>query len=218
MKQIVKLCTFVLLTMLMCALTIPAFAAGSVTYDGDADKFIFAPGGEESPTNLFGDFQNVMPGDTRTEQIVIQNDTSNKVKIKVYLRSQGAQEDTEDFLSQLNLTVRQKNDSVLFAAPADETAQLTDWVYLGTVYSGGKITLDVTLEVPITLSDEYQDEVGYVDWEFKIEELPVSPSDPNAPKTGDSGDVFLYFGMLVISVSSLALILYALKRRGKKED
>lgn len=218
MKQIAKLCTFVLLTMLMCALTIPAFAAGTVTYDGDADKFIFAPGGEESPTNLFGDFQNVMPGDTRTEQIVIQNDTSNKVKIKVYLRSQGAQEDTEDFLSQLNLTVRQKDDSVLFAAPADETAQLTDWVYLGTVYSGGKITLDVTLEVPITLSDEYQDKVGYVDWEFKIEELPVSPSDPNAPKTGDSNDVFLYFGMLVISVSSLALLLYALKRRGKKED
>lgn len=218
MKQIAKLCTFVLLTMLMCALTIPAFAAGTVTYDGDADKFIFAPGGEESPTNLFGDFQNVMPGDTRTEQIVIQNDTSNKVKIKVYLRSQGAQEDTEDFLSQLNLTVRQKDDSVLFAAPADETAQLTDWVYLGTVYSGGKITLDVTLEVPITLSDEYQDEVGYVDWEFKIEELPVSPSDPNAPKTGDSNDVFLYFGMLVISVSSLALLLYALKRRSKKED
>lgn len=218
MKQIAKLCTFVLLTMLMCALTIPAFAAGTVTYDGDADKFIFAPGEEESPTNLFGDFQNVMPGDTRTEQIVIQNDTSNKVKIKVYLRSQGAQEDTEDFLSQLNLTVRQKDDSVLFAAPADETAQLTDWVYLGTVYSGGKITLDVTLEVPITLSDEYQDKVGYVDWEFKIEELPVSPSDPNAPKTGDSNDVFLYFGMLVISVSSLALLLYALKRRGKKED
>ena len=218
MKQIAKLCTFVLLTMLMCALSMPAFAAGTVTYDGDADKFIFAPGGEESPTNLFGDFQNVMPGDTRTEQIVIQNDTSNKVKIKVYLRSQGAQEDTENFLSQLNLTVRQKDDSVLFAAPADETAQLTDWVYLGTVYSGGKITLDVTLEVPITLSDEYQDEVGYVDWEFRIEELPVSPSDPNAPKTGDSGDVFLYFGMLVISVSSVALLLYALKRRGKKED
>lgn len=218
MKQIAKLCTFVLLTMLMCALTIPAFAAGTVTYDGDADKFIFAPGGEKSPTNLFGDFQNVMPGDTRTEQIVIQNDTSNKVKIKVYLRSQGAQEDTEDFLSQLNLTVRQKDDSVLFAAPADETAQLTDWIYLGTVYSGGKITLDVTLEVPITLSDEYQDKVGYVDWEFKIEELPVSPSDPNAPKTGDNGDVFLYFGMLVISVSSLALLLYALQRRGKKED
>ena len=218
MKKIAKLCTFVLLTMLMCALTIPVFAAGTVTYDGDADKFIFAPGGEKSPTNLFGDFQNVMPGDTRTEQIVIQNDTSNKVKIKVYLRSQGAQEDTEDFLSQLNLTVRQKDDSVLFAAPADETAQLTDWVYLGTVYSGGKITLDVTLEVPITLSDEYQDEVGYVDWEFKIEELPVSPSDPNAPKTGDSNDVFLYFGMLVISVSSLALLLHALQRRGKKED
>jgi len=193
-----------------------AYAAGSVTYDGDANKFIFAPGTKDSPSSLFENFQNVMPGDTLTEQILIKNDTSNKVKIKIYMRSLGAQENTDDFLSQMELTVKQKDDSILFAAPADETAQLTDWVYLGTVYSGGEITLDVTLEVPITMGNDYQNEIGYIDWEFKVEELPIESTDPQPPQTGDTSNLFLYAGLMIFSFA--ALIILILGKRRKQEE
>lgn len=197
---------------LVFSLGMTANAAGSVTYDEGANEFILAPGTEESPTSLFGNFQNVMPGDTLTDQILIRNDTSNKIKLKVYLRSLGAQEGSEDFLSQMNLTVRQNGDSVLFEAPADETAQLTDWVYLGTVYSGGNITLDMSLEVPITMGNEYQDEVGYIDWEFKVEELPISSG--SSLKTGDSGDIFIYSGLMLFSLAAITVLL-AVKRQRK---
>jgi len=210
-----KICTILLALVLLVSISTTAFAAGSVTYDADADKFIFAPGTKHSPTNLFENFQNVMPGDTLTEQILIKNDTSHGVKIKVYMRSLGAQKNTEDFLSQLKLTVQQKEDSILFAAPADETAQLTDWVYLGTVYSGGEITLDVKLEVPITLGNEYQNDIGYLDWQFKIAELPIDPTDPQPPKTGDSSHVFLYAGVMVFSFFALVILLMKKRKQEK---
>lgn len=213
MKRFVKFITLLLALSLMTGIAVPAHAAGSVSYDGRANKFIFAPGTSASPTNLFGNFQNVMPGDTLTEQILIKNPTTNNVKIKVYMRSLGAQNSTDDFLSQMNLKVQQRNASILFSAPADETAQLTDWVYLGTVYSGGDITLDVTLEIPVTMSNNYQNKIGYVDWEFKVEELPVSESDPKPPKTGDSSDILLYSLTMGISLFALILLLLAVKRR-----
>ena len=216
MKRLAKFCTFLMVLVMVFGLCTSAYAAGSVTYDGDANKFIFAPGTKDSPSSLFENFQNVMPGDTLTEQIQIRNDSSNKVKIRVYLRSKGAQENTDDFLSQMELTVKQKDDSILFAAPADETAQLTDWVYLGTVYSGGEITLDVTLEVPITMGNDYQNEIGYIDWEFKVEELPVESTDPKPPQTGDTSNLFLYAGLMIFSFA--ALIILILGKRRKQEE
>lgn len=217
MKLFHKLFRWILVLLLSVNFLIPVYAVGNVTYDRDANKFIFAPGTKYSPTSLFENFLNVMPGDTLTEQIVIKNDTSNKVKIKVYMRSLGAQENTDAFLSQMNLTVQQRDNSILFAAPADETAQLTDWVYLGTVYSGGEITLNVKLEVPITMGNEFADNIGYIDWQFKVEELPVSPDDPELPKTGDETNIFLYGGLMMFSLAALFVLLLIAKRKKEQE-
>ncbi len=210
MKRII---TFLCVLGIMLSMAVTVSAAGSVTYDGTARKFIFEPGSNHSPTDLFSDFKNVMPGDSLTQKILIRNGRSNEVKIKLYIRSQGAQQGTDAFLSQMNLTVKQDGDSIMFAAPANETAQLTDWVYLGTIYSGGEITLDVTLDVPITMGNEFQEQVGFVDWQFKVEELPVEPTDPTPPKTGDTFSLSLYIGLMIFSLTGLVVLLLTKKRR-----
>ena len=203
---------FILLAVMLLTCSVTAFAAGSVSYEGNARSFIFAPGSEYSPTDLFTDFKGLMPGDSVTQAITVNNNADKKVKIKVYLRSLGAKEGSEELLSHLHLTVKQNGDSELFNAPANETAQLTDWIYLGTIYSGGKIDLDVTVHVDPALDNRFQDAVAYLDWQFKVEELPVSPDDPKPPKTADTFAPALWTAA-VVSAGAMLVLLMVVRRK-----
>lgn len=221
MKHILQKAFILLMTAaLALSAAVPAFAAGKVTYDGNAKDFIFAPGSENSPTDLFDNFKGVMPGDSLTQKITVKNDASKEVKVNIYMRSLGAHEDSVEFLSKLHMTVSKSSDNTMaymFDAAADQTAGLTEWVLLGTLYSGGEVNLDVTLDVPIELGNEYQNAVGYIDWQFKVEEMPVEETDPKPPKTGDDFNLPLY--VTLISVSGLLLIfLLVFKRRRQSEE
>ena len=200
---------------LLFGLCTNVFADGNVTYDGASRRFVFEPGTEESPTSLFENFSNVMPGDKLEEQIVVKNTSQNGSYIRLYLRSLGAQEETDAFLSQMKLTVKGKGDATLFEAPANETAQLKDWVYLGAIHSGGTVKLDLTLEVPIEMDYRFQNQVGYIDWQFMAEEIP---RDPNAVQTGDTSNIFAYGALLAICLVAIVIIIIIAKRKKKREE
>ena len=214
-----------LITLLFCMMLIlPSVfsvgaADGKVTYSGNSGNFVFSPGSEKSPTDLFPDFKSVMPGDVLIENITVRNDADNNVKVKLYMRSLGAHEDSVEFLSQLQLSVLKSEENemaYMFDAAADQTAQLTDWVYLGTLYSGGEVNLDVILSVPVEMGNEFQNMAGFIDWEFKIEELPVEKDDPKAPQTGDNTHFGLWTTLALCSAAIFFILLF--RRRKEKEE
>ena len=214
MKRIISIC---LLLAALLALALPAFAEeGTVSYVGGAERFIFLPGSDESPTDIFPEFKNVMPGDQLAQVIQVRNDVSNKTKIRVYMRATGV-DGNLDFLNEMRLIVTQRGASKLYDAPADQYEGLGEWVYLGTVYSGGKITLDVVLNVPITMGNEFQKAVGFINWQFKVEELPVEDDDPK-PDTGDYSQPLLWGGILVGSAVLLVLIILPMRKKKKDEE
>ncbi len=207
----------VLVVLLLAAL--PVYAADSaVTYNGEAREFIFAPGSELSPSDLFDNFKSVMPGDTLTQEITVKNDAARNVKVKIYMRALGAHEGSEAFLSQLGLRVHKSGDNdmaYMFDAAADERAQLDDWVCLGMLYSGGEVNLDVLLDVPAEMGNDFQDAIGYLDWQFKVEEFPVEEGDPEAPQTGDDSRIGMWLTALIGSLT--LLIILVLWRRRERE-
>ena len=207
-----RLFALIMVLALCLSLAPAALADSSVTYKGQAEKFVFAPGSDYSPTDLFENFKGVMPGDTLTQKIDVRNAADNNVKVKIYMRALGAHPDSEEFLSQMTLNVKDEKGSELFDAPADQTAQLSDWVCLGTFYSGAAVTLDVTLNVPITMGDDFQEAVGYLDWEFMVEEFPIEDDDP---VTGDDTPIGLYIAVCAVSAVVIALLLVT---RRKKEE
>lgn len=215
-----KIITILITLAVFLSSTVTVFAAdGKVTYSGNAGNFVFEPGSEHSLTDLFPNFKGVMPGDTLTQNITIKNDADNKVKVKIYMRSLGAHEDSVEFLSQLGLKVSKSEENkmaYMFDAAANETAQLTDWVCLGTLYSGGEVNLDVTLNVPTSLDNEFQSKIGYLDWEFMIEEFPVEEGDPKPPQTGDNSNMGLWFTIMICSL--IMMIILLVWRKKDKED
>ena len=217
-----KIITLLITLALLLFSTVTVFAAdGKVTYSGNAGNFVFEPGSEHSLTDLFPNFKGVMPGDTLTQKITVKNDADNKVKVKIYIRSLGAHEDSVEFLSQLGLKVAKSEENkmaYMFDAAANETAQLTDWVCLGTLYSGGEVNLDVTLTVPVELDNEFQNDVGYLDWEFMVEEFPIEEGDPKPPQTGDNSHMGLWFAIMLCSGAMLIILLVWRKKDKENED
>ena len=68
----------------------------------------------------------------------------------------------------------------------------------------------MTVDVPLTLDNKFQDAVGYLTWEFKVEELPVEKDDP-APDTGDHSHIYL--ATTVMGISLLGVIVIARKKK-----
>lgn len=204
MKRVTRV---VLALIMMMTVAVSASAAdGNVTYSGDAGKFIFAPGSEHSLTDLFTEFKDVMPGDTLTQKIVVKNNAKKSVKIS--MRALGAYEDSKDFLSKLNLYVEKVTDTPLFEAPADQTAQLTEWKEVGVLAPNGEAELMVGLQVPTSLDNNYKKLIGYLDWEFMVEEI----GDGNV-QTGDSATYMPWIAGIGGSVALIVIILAVRKRK-----
>ena len=189
------------LLLVACLLGGSALAAASVSYEGGAEKFVFLPG-----SDLFESFKNVLPGDELTQTITVRNDKD--MQVRIYLRAEPVNQASEEFLSQLTLTVTCK-DKEIFDAAASETAQLTKATLLGTFRKNGSTDLTVTLSVPADMGNEYMSAIGVVPWTFIAEEIP----DDETPHTGDWFQLGWWLLAAAIIVVAIAGVLWAQKRR-----
>ena len=201
--------SLVLMLLMVMSLASTAFAVSpAITFNGFSKGFDFRPGSEYTQTDLFGNFKNVMPGDTVTETITFTNSADDCDFVNLYMRAEAhdeagnplspkvAEKETAvtmtEFLSKLSMKVWNGTELIYDATP-DQLDGLKSNKLLGTFRTGETATLKVELNVPIELDNKYANRVGEVDWIFHVEAYNESQlsvrkvwSDGNANHTNDS--------------------------------
>ena len=213
LKNIVKTTSSLLLALMtVMGISMTAFAADSSVTFKDGKLTVFEPGSTYANSDMFDNFKGVMPGDTRSEEITVQNKSKDYDYIKVYmravlhdesgnpisekvlneLRNDERREQTSeaaymyDFLSQLSMTVKNGTDEIYNASP-DELAGLVKNVYLGTLRKDQSLKLNVELAVPIEMGNEYANRIGEVDWVFVVEGYD-DPKPTRSDRDSDDSD------------------------------
>ena len=196
LRNLVAVCLAVAL--LGGALTVFSLANGNqptVTYDHKEKGFIFdnvtKVEGNEYP-NLFTELAELMPGDSRDQDIRVQVKNLTSGTAYMYLRTEDMWADKPQEITQteadayaalkeqITLTVKQ-GDKVL--AEGD----LSKGVLLGKLRSTDKVDLNVMVEVPLEMGNEFQNFHGEIGWVFTAEyhNDPVKPVGPPALSSVD---------------------------------
>ncbi len=187
----------------------------SVTYVDRTELFIFKPGSEYEVTDMFENFKGVLPGDVLYEYITVQNQSNTKVRIWMQCKYDSyVVTDAKDFLDQLWLTVDVNGDETIFEAHANEKAQLSEPLLLGTFKTNGKIELVTRLDVPADLGNAYMNQIGVVPWTFLIEEVP----EDDTPDTGDDFQMEIWLGAAAVLASLIFVLLMWRRKREAAEE
>lgn len=195
------------LAALLTVSAIPSVAAqeASLTFEGK-QLTIHAPGQSEEFPDLFGGFTGMMPGDERKESLVIRNQSQDFDSVKIYLRAipvgegeeniskdvsdalrqdarKGNRSEAEymnEFLSRLTLRL-ETPEGVVANTPADVPVGSDQPVRLAELKAGESTNLDMTLKVPVELTNEYADRIAEIRWEFLAEGFhrPTPPKQPD---------------------------------------
>lgn len=204
-----KINLFLALLLVLAVLCGSALAEASVNYVNEAEKFVFLPGSSYSSSDLFEGFKNCVPGDVREQEITVRNYTGKQVRI--YMKAEPIAEADRAFLEQLHMTVTSK-DGVIFEAAPSETAQLTEYVLLGTFKYQGTTDLLVELTIPVEMGNEYMGAIGTVPWTFMAEELP----DEATPHTGDWFSMSTWLAVAAVLLAVIVVLIGYQRRRSKQ--
>ena len=227
--------------LLLFSFAATAYAAdASATYNGSyvGTLFSFAP---NDGTGLFPNFQNMMPGETYTQNVTVSN--ASYERIELFLKGEPVSESKAGLFDKITMEIRKQDGTLLVservssAWPQNGVAtNAGTFLYLGRFSAGDAETLTVTMKLPVDLNNDYMDAVGKVNWVFQADvympddggdndgpRLPLGPGAaitinentiPLSPGTGDHANMLLWGGLFVVFAILFAVLLY--KRRKQR--
>ncbi|MEG2781402.1 MAG: hypothetical protein RR911_01820 [Oscillospiraceae bacterium] len=199
-KKIKFILSGIMCVALMISLCLTAFAktTSEITF---GKNFVFNPG----TSDLFSNYKNLLPGESRSQQIKINNSSSDPVKF--YLKFSSAQQDKNltqaekdlvmDLINnKIKITVKDLNGKEVYSGNLGGTNNLTqttggktaETFFLGDLSAKTSKSFTAELEMDSSVGNEYQGLSGNVTWIFTAEQNGKSEdiiiNDSNPPLAG----------------------------------
>lgn len=219
-KKILK--SIIVITMMVMSMTSIYGADTNVTFDGNAEDFVFLDGSKD----LFDNFKNIMPGETRQQNITLKNDDHRELRFYLSADVLNSLDTDTSGLSIYNISIT-NNGEVFYDGTLDDLAALSagrmsDDTLLATLQKGEETKVTMVLEVDgDSMDNTYQNREGLIQFNFSVEELDdestiveVVRTVYQGVRTGDATIIAPIIGLLVISGLT---VIFLVKRKKDKE-
>lgn len=170
---------FILCALLTALLLMPVFASGegdsNVTYKGGAEHFIVLP----EDKDLFQNFKDMMPGETREQIIEVRNEYSGPLAF--YLHAEEAPNEEQNgvyLIDILDFTLFQDGKQLYQGKLRGSVPGMSEDILLGKLKKGESVKLIATLTAPgAEMDNRYQLTRAAVKWVFTVEDLSTGGMD-----------------------------------------
>lgn len=179
----------------------------SITYLGDVEKLV------KNRDNFFGNFPYLMPGDTYSDTLKLENNSDGAIKL--YFRNSAT--DDSDLLDkiQLKITTTINGKTAVFYEGSLRGEALNKNSVLAVLPKDASGDFTFEIHVPHELNNEYTISSSFVKWIFSTEE--ITNEDLDIPQTGDDFNILLWGSIGGLSVFLMALLI-VLNKEDKEEE
>lgn len=179
--------------------------------------------------DLFANFKNLVPGDSRSQVITVTNNWNKETEIFLnadYIEQSKADEKTYKLVEKLLrestiITVSDSQGNVIYSgyvygnydveSVGDNSMKYP--ISLGKFKAGQTKNLYVSLSLSKDMDNEYKNLLGLIKWVFSAE---GSESDMYIPVTGDENNTTVYACITIISAVILVVLLLDYKKKFRK--
>lgn len=179
---------------------------GNLYYDGQTKSFTYY---NVDKKDLFNSFKELMPGDKRTQKIIISTYNMKK-ETKMFLTIK-INNNNKKLFSNIDLNIY-KNDKIIYKGKLND--KIKDNILLNNFKSNEQIELIVEIDVPTTIGNEIINQTLNMDFQFLIQEKNENIIKPT--KTYDNSRIVFDLFLMIIPLI-IIIILIVTNKKSKKE-
>lgn len=175
--------------------------ATAVTFTGGDEDFVFHP----ESTDLFANFKNLLPGETRSQTIEVKSTFQSKEGVEIFLRAEMTEQslatpETRALVNALlyeyaTIIITDESGQIIYSGPIwgapDSHAAAPDSmgndISLGIFAAGEGKKLNVQLQLDPTMGNEYMELWGLIKWVWSAEIPDAQMITVSGTKTWNHG-------------------------------